>query len=170
MDGAIAGLNLLLQHSNELIETITNSALEEYQDAGRRFAPRGRVGDSTAPPGELAASILIDEPRGGAGVYAGRVGPTTVYARQVELGGHIYPGRIARSIGAFDHLEGTGNQPGKYFLVFERYGHKIVTQHVYEKPQPYMLPALMFAQFAVEATINEQVTYFVETGSVNQLF
>lgn len=72
-------------------ERIVDEAAAIVERFGREFAPRGVPGNSTAPSGELGASFVTSGPSGGEGVWTALVGPTTVYARQRELGGPILP-------------------------------------------------------------------------------
>lgn len=137
----IAGLDILSARVDEAVHEAVSEALALVQHLGQVNAPVGVPGNSTNPPGDLAASIFVTGPTGSGGIYSGLVGPTTVYGRQRELGGDIYPGRFARSIGAIDHPEGTGAEPGAYVLAFTIFGNFILTQHVYQSPEPYMLPS-----------------------------
>ena len=88
----IAGIDALTKRIDFATGQGTADILSRFQEAGRLHAPIGDFPDnSTNLPGDLAASILVEGPHGGAGLYAGEVGPTVVYGRQRELGGDIYP-------------------------------------------------------------------------------
>lgn len=67
------------------------------------------------------------------------VGPTVIYGRIQELGGNIYPHHEARS--------GSG-RPG--MLSWMSDGHRFYSRHVYIPPRPYLSPALVSSQGAIE--------------------
>ncbi len=78
------------------VRFISKNIAATIQKNARATTPMGREGNSTNPPGELAASIIIDGPH-----FLNRhttftqVGPTTIYGRQRELGGPLVPKRAA---------------------------------------------------------------------------
>ena len=120
------------------MDRITKRALETIQTAARGFAPIGTPGNTTAPPGFLKASIDVSGPRGADGLYGGEVGPTTVYGRQRELGGHIYPKRAK-------HLR------------FTKFGVTVYTDHVYQHPQPYLKPGRTSSLVPIDVMTREQI-------------
>lgn len=74
------------------IRTLSNRIAETVQKNARRQAPKGRVGNSTNPPGDLAASIIIDGPHYlNMNKVLTQVGPTVKYGRLRELGGVLVP-------------------------------------------------------------------------------
>ena len=114
----VAGLERLSKNMDATMRRITDKALGDVQAGGRTFAPIGTPGNTTAPPGTLKESILTQGPRGADGLYTGEVGPTMIYGRQRELGGHIYPKRAK-------HLR------------FTKFGETVYTLHVYQRGQFY---------------------------------
>jgi len=60
----------------EAVEEVLESAKTHLEE----FAPVGREGNSTNPPGDLKDSMVIEGPVGGDGVFTGSVGPTAVSA------------------------------------------------------------------------------------------
>ena len=117
---------------------ITDKALGTVQAAGRTFAPVGTPGNTTAPPGTLKASILVQGPRGADGLYTGEVGPTTVYGRQRELGGDIFPKRAKA-------------------LRYVKFGDVVYTMHVYQHPEPYMKPGRTASLEPIHEMAREQI-------------
>jgi hypothetical protein len=87
----ILGIDALTVRMDLATEDIVADALRLFQLAGKAEAPVGTPGNTTNPPGDLARSISVSGPIGGDGVYSGKVGPTTIYGRQRELGGAIRP-------------------------------------------------------------------------------
>jgi hypothetical protein len=135
VSGTIAGLSALALRLDGAAKLAVKDVAGMYQDAARLNAPVGVEGNTTAPPYTLAESILIDGPSGMDGLYYAQLGPTTVYGRQRELGGDIYPGQIARSIGA---EQIGGREPGKHVLVFTKWGQVYYSLHVYQFGSFYM--------------------------------
>jgi hypothetical protein len=134
----VAGLERLSKDMDRTMDRITKRALETIQTAARGFAPIGTPGNTTAPPGFLKASIDVSGPRGADGLYGGEVGPTTVYGRQRELGGHIYPKRAK-------HLR------------FTKFGVTVYTDHVYQHPQPYLKPGRTSSLVPIDVMTREQI-------------
>jgi len=116
----MAGLDALLKRVDNGVAAAVADGLHLLQLVGAANAPVGTPGNSTNPPGDLARSIDVEGPHGADGVYEGEVGPTTIYGRQRELGGDIYPKR-ARAL---------------HFFTF---GHEVFTRHVYQVGAHYML-------------------------------
>jgi hypothetical protein len=135
----VAGLERLSKDMNRTMFRITGKALDIVQTAGRSFAPIGTPGNTTAPPGTLKESILTQGPRGADGLYTGEVGPTTIYGRQRELGGHIYPKRAKA-------------------LRFVKFGDVVYTTHVYQKPEPFMKPGRAASLKPIRDMAVEQVS------------
>jgi hypothetical protein len=135
ISACLTGLDALAVRLDGACKQAVKDVAEMYQDVARVNTPVGTPGNTTAPPGTLAASIVIDGPSGGDGVYYAQLGPTTVYGRQRELGGHIYPGLVARSIGS-EHIG--GSERGKGLLVFTKFGVTIYATHVYQEGSFYM--------------------------------
>ena len=122
-DATNAALSALVTRIDLATQQICADAAHLFEAAGKKNAPVGVSGNSTNAPGDLRRSIIVDGPHAlGVHVYTAQVGPTTIYGRQRELGGDIYPVR-ARS------------------LAFTKFGNFVLTGHVYQKPEPYMLPA-----------------------------
>lgn len=114
----IAGIDALSERMDHAMHDITTDALKEVRLWAAFYAPVGTPGNTTNPPGDLKRSFDIEAPVGGHGLYVGRVGPTTIYARQRELGGHIYPKRAK-------------------YLRFVKFGEVVYTRHVYQRGQFY---------------------------------
>jgi hypothetical protein len=92
---------------------------------GRAAAPIGPSHGGYSP-GSLRRSFRTEGPTPlGFARYVARVGPTTVYGRIRELGGHIYPVRAPMLRWRDDS------------------GVWHAAKHVYQKPQPYLKPATM---------------------------
>jgi len=113
------------------------------QAASMGFAP---VGDRPGG-GQLRRSIDVKGPRPSAlGGWEAEVGPTVIYGRQRELGGHIFPVRATRlhwvDAAGVDHY----------------------ASHVYQHPEPYMKPGLASSRAAVYALAAEKVAAAIEGG------
>lgn len=117
----IAALGALGERIDGALRQSVSDIAHLIQASAMAHAPIGTVGNSTDPPGNLARSILVDGPTGAAGEYTAQVGPTVIYGRQRELGGHIYPTTAG-------------------VLRFEKWGEIYYTHHVYQAPEPYMKP------------------------------
>lgn len=139
----LAGIDELSKRFNTAMRDIVGDALHEIQLFGALFAPAGTPGNTTNPPGDLKRSIDVQGPQGGDGLYAGRVGPTVIYGRQRELGGHIYP-KFAR------------------WLVFTKFGDTVYTKHVYQPPHPYMKPGRALALRFIARDRDERLTKVIE--------
>jgi hypothetical protein len=129
VSATIAGLEVLGQRVDEAVRQSVEDALHLFQAAGGREAPIGVEGNSTNDPGDLARSFDIEGPYGGDGTWAGRVGPTMIYARQRELGGPIVP-----------EEDNSTNDPGDLrapLLHFTVFGDEVFTPRVYQFPNPY---------------------------------
>lgn len=111
------------------------------QRAAQALAPIGVEGNATDPPGTLAASIRVDGPSAMEDhAYQAKVGPTTVYGRQRELGGSIFP--QASSALAFTKFGtrlviGPGVSPAAF-------GNTVYLNRpgVTQEPRPYLKPAV----------------------------
>lgn len=126
---AIAGLQQRLEKS---AEQFTRDGLRLLQVYARKNVPIGDPGNSSHHPGFLAASILIDGPRGSRGVYSGRVGPTVIYGRRRELGGHSRGAQVFR----------WGKYPRGYRGTLDQDAEgRVTVYHVWQHPHPYMKPA-----------------------------
>lgn len=87
--------------------------------------------------GELRRSIKITGPQvAGRDRWAAYVGPTVVYGRQRELGGHLYPKRVAW----MRWLDTAWKYPPLHR--FPKSPDWAYSQHVYQKPEPYLKPAV----------------------------
>ena len=122
VEDTIRGLDILNLRIDAAVKQTVADVLHMFQAAGMEKAPVGTPGNTTNAPGDLSRSIEVTGPDGSDGSYSGLLGPTTVYGRQRELGGDIYPVHARR-------------------LRFEKFGEVIHTFHVYQHPEPYMLPA-----------------------------
>ncbi|MDE2096454.1 MAG: hypothetical protein KGL39_04350 [Patescibacteria group bacterium] len=132
---AIAALRGLIPAMHHAVYEGVDDSLKILKRVASATAPKGIPGNSTNPPGDLGRSMRISGPFGASGTTRGKMGPTKVYSRQRELGGHIYAGRIARSVGSKNI---GGRRVGKPLLVFTKYGTTYYTPHVYQGPNPYM--------------------------------
>ena len=98
---------------------------------------RAAMANAPKETGNLARSIKITGPFvAGRDTWKAMVGPTTVYGRQRELGGHIYPKNVtwmrwADPAGKYGYLHRSWGTPGFAY-----------SQHVYQRPQPYLHPAV----------------------------
>lgn len=124
----IFGFDLLAGRIDRATRDIASDALKLFQLAGMKEAPVGTPGNTTNPPGDLSRSIDVDGPSGGSGVYTGQVGPTTIYGRQRELGGDIYPKNV---------LHGTYTKFGTQYS----YGPGFGKGYVHQEGDHYMLRA-----------------------------
>lgn len=122
-DATIAALDRLKARIDDATRDAVDDVLHKFQDAIVTEAPVGVPPNSTNAPGDLGRSVRIDGPSPvSAHSWEGMVGPTTIYARQRELGGWIY-----------------GN-PLLYFYSTKQ-GHKIHKHEVYQVGQHYTLRA-----------------------------
>lgn len=132
VSATIAGLQLLSMRVGAATKLITADAAHLIQAESMKAAPVGMAGDSTNAPGDLRRSIDVEGPVKVPGGFFARVGPTTVYGRQRELGGDIYP-RTARLL------------------------ETVFSAHVHQKPNPYMLRGEMAAIPKIEAVANARL-------------
>ncbi len=136
--GVISFLSKLETLVDKATEGCAKMMVEKMESLAEKTAPVGTPGNSTAPPGKLASSMKITGPVGTDHVWRAKVGPTTKYGRQRELGGVIVPVRAKA-------------------LVFHRFGVLVVTTRVFQHGEHYMkkardlgiaeLPALTQAYF-----------------------
>jgi hypothetical protein len=91
----IAALGALADRMNEAARRTAEEGADLFKVNVAKEAPIGTPGNTTNPPGDLAASVDVTGPAGGDGSYTALIGPTAIYARQRELGGAIYPVRAA---------------------------------------------------------------------------
>jgi hypothetical protein len=136
----IAAIERLKARLGPTVIDIVQASLDEMGRAGRRYAPIGIPGNSTAPPGELRESIvqLVPVVESGGRAY-GRVGPTTIYARQRELGGPIRP-VFAKNL---------------HFSIF---GREIITRAVFQHGSHYMATAYVQSNSAIRRIRDERLT------------
>ena len=134
----IAGIEKLSENLDSTMHRITKRALETIQVAGASFAPVGTPGNTTNPPGDLKRSIDVEGPRGGDGLYGGEVGPTVIYGRQRELGGHLYAKRAR-------------------YMRFVKWGVVYYRKHVYQFPHPYMKPGRTVSIEPIWVMANKQI-------------
>jgi len=162
----IAGLVELEKILKRANRDFTRGSLDILTKAGARYAPVGVEGNSTNPPGDLANSIVATPTTDlfGGAIAGGLTGPTKVYGRQRELGGHIYAGQTARSVGSIDHPRGTGRQAGAKYLRFRIFGRKFTTLHVYQIPHPYMATAYMQSRDEIHRYAIERMSEAVTGG------
>jgi len=140
----LAGLDALLARMDLGVKQSIADAAHLIQAAAMEKAPVGTPGNSTNAPGDLARSIEVEGPTGGDGIYAAELGPTVIHGRQRELGGEIY-----------------GFEP---LLHFFRFGQEIYTSRVYQKPEPYMLPALEENWVDIIPLVNARIAEVLETS------
>lgn len=140
------GLDALALRINAATSKTVRDVGDAVRKAGATLAPKGTPGNSTAPPGELAASILVDGPhRVGTSTWMAQVGPTTIYGRQRELGGPLVPVVAA-------------------YLRFVKFGTVYYTPRVYQKPHPYMKPALAQVRPTVAGIAQRNVAAAIVEG------
>ncbi|HUY24189.1 MAG TPA: hypothetical protein VMV09_02640 [Candidatus Saccharimonadales bacterium] len=89
--------------------------------------------------GATAGPMVPGVARLGPFLWSSVVGPTVIYGRIQELGGHVYPHHMARS--------GSG-RPG--MLSWVAGGKRIYAMHAYIPPRPYLSPALASSQGAIQ--------------------
>ena len=89
--------------------------------------------------GATAGPMVPGVARLGPFLWSSVVGPTVIYGRIQELGGHVYPHHMARS--------GSG-RPGMLSWIVD--GRRIYARHVYIPARPYLSPALASSQGAIE--------------------
>ncbi|MGC8473068.1 MAG: hypothetical protein ACP5PW_01490 [Candidatus Dormibacteria bacterium] len=128
---------LILRLDSATNEAVARSA-ENVRAKAAALAPKGTPGNSTDPPGRLGQSILVTGPAGGGGEYRAFVGPTTVYGRQRELGGPIFP-KVAAA------------------LVFTKFGTVYRVAMVKQRPEPYLRPATLEAMLVMHNIFTEAV-------------
>lgn len=146
VDATIAGLDALASRLRDTTRQVTADAAHLIQAQSMGFAPVGVAGNSTNTPGDLRRSILVDGPHQVSDdSWLAHVGPTTVYGRQRELGGDIYPQRAR-------------------VLRFEKFGETVFASHVYQKPEPYMKPGLAAARPEITAVVADRYTAAITGG------
>lgn len=113
---AIAAIDALIAR----VDAATKASVSD----GKNLIDVGAKALAPVKTGALRRSI-IPTPTVPAGLhaYTARVGPTTVYGRQRELGGHIYPVRA------------------KALRFLGKDGAVVYAMHVYQHPEPYLKPA-----------------------------
>ena len=128
VDATIIGIEQLKAHMDLGLAILSNKIAVTVQRNARKETPVGTIGNSTNPPGDLAASIIVDGPHYlGPHTTFAEVGPTTIYGRQRELGGDIVP----------------INAP---YLVFSIFDEWIKTVHVFQKDDPYLYRGLLVSK------------------------
>lgn len=141
---ALAGLDALAGRLNGATRQVVADAAHVVQANAMVLAPVGTAGNSTNAPGDLRRSIDVQGPLSdGEDTWLARVGPTTVYGRQRELGGDIYP--QAASI-----------------LRFVKFGSVVFTPKVHQVKHPYMLPAREQSLAQIEAMAVARIAAAVE--------
>ena len=154
----IAGMDVVAKRMDTAARQITELVALAMQDRMRILAPKGTLGNSTNPPGDLARSVDIEGPASPeTGRWITRVGPTVIYARQREFGGHIRP-KVKGAL-AFTKF-------GVRYIVGPRvFTHRaedgftfwIRKEGVYQVPQPYVKPAYDMEKDHVWETAYKQV-------------
>lgn len=139
VSAAIAGLDALTIRIDDATRQIVADAAHIVQANVMREAPVGKPGNTTNAPGDLRRSIDVEGPHGAAGLYEARVGPTMIYSRQRELGGHIYPKTAAA-------------------LVFRKNGAIYRVSHVYQDPNPYTARGEMASHAEIEAVVRARLS------------
>ena len=125
---AIAEIDKLIARLDAATAKGVMTGILDVEAKAKALAPIGPSHGGDAP-GDLRRSIQSQGPaRLGQGRYAARTGPTTRYGRIRELGGHIYPVRAK----ALRWQDGTGWH---------------TAGHVYQKPHPYLKPAVSATRF-----------------------
>lgn len=117
---AAAAIDALIARLGESMRRAVGDETGAIESAAKALAP--------IKTGTLRRSILptVAHPVGPF-TYEALVGPTVVYGRQKELGGHIFPVR-ARAL-----------------RFIARDGALVYTQHVYQHPQPFLKPGTAVA-------------------------
>ena len=139
ISATLAGLDALQGRIDDATRQATADAAHLFQASAMVHAPVGITGNSTNAPGDLRRSIVVDGPvQIAEHSWHAKLGPTTVYGRQRELGGDIYPRSTE-------------------FLRFEKFGEVIRTRHVYQRPEPYMKPAYEDQRAAVAAVVDGRI-------------
>ena len=146
ISATLAGLDALSERVDDATRQTTADAAHLFQASGMDHAPVGVSGNSTNMPGDLRRSITVEGPYPtGEHSWGAEVGPTTIYGRQRELGGDIYP-QSAR------------------LLQFEKFGERVFTSHVYQSPNPFMLPAYDDQRLNVAAVRDAHLTAAILGG------
>lgn len=141
----LAALDVLSARFDAVMPEIVAEIAHTMQVAIMANAPVGTPGNSTNMPGDLRRSIQVDGPTPvGAHGWEARVGPTTVYGRQRELGGDIYP-------------------TTKKVMAFTKFGERIFTRHVYQKPDPYTKTGYDESEGSVSLIVYEQLAAVIES-------
>jgi hypothetical protein len=141
----IAAFDVFADRMDQAMYLIVGDSVSLIQADAMKNAPVGVEGNSTDPPGTLKASIRSTPVVGGNGVYTSKVGPTTVYGRQRELGGLI------------EAITGP-------HLVFCVFGIWIKKFQIYQEPHPYLKPAVHTATPLILARAAARVTRVIETS------
>ena len=142
----LAGLDRLSGRVDDATRQATADAAHLFQASAMIHAPVGVTGNSTNTPGDLRRSITVDGPyQSGGHTWTAETGPTTIYGRQRELGGDIYP----RAGG---------------LLRFQKFGDVIHASHVYQRPEPYMKPAYEDQRLNVAAATEARITAAIRGG------
>ncbi len=151
----LAGLDAFATRVERACGEIVGAAADIFKTQAQETAPVGDPENSTNPPGALKASMYVDGPFGGKGVYTAQMGPTvesinpgpggTVlnYGRQREFGGDIFPTVAAR-------------------LMFTSYGSVYGVPMVTQEGSHYLLRARLEAVPAVEAMVIAHLTAVVK--------
>lgn len=114
---AEAALDLLIQRIAEATEQAVADGAALVEAAAKRNAP--------VRTGTLRRSIAVEGPIPvGLAVYSARVGPTVIYGRIRELGGHIYPVNV------------------RFLRWYGADGRPVFARHVYQHGRPYLKPAV----------------------------
>ena len=142
----LAGLDALAGRLDDATRQATADVAHLLQASAMIHAPVGVTGNSTNMPGDLRRSITVEGPvQVAEHSWHAKVGPTTVYGRQRELGGDIYP----RAAG---------------LLRFEKFGEVVHTRHVYQRPEPFLKPAYEDQRAAVVGVVDARIAAAVLGG------
>lgn len=132
-EAAAAAIDALIARIREATRRAVADETALVESAAKSFAP--------VMTGTLRRSILPTPTHPLApSVFEALVGPTVVYGRQKELGGHIRPVRAPELV---------------FFWL--RQGRWVHTQHVYQHPQPFMKPGVEQASGRFGALIERRV-------------
>lgn len=116
-EATIAAIDALIERIRENTRQAVVDAQIDVMTAAQRNAP--------VVTGTLRRSIIPDQPiEVEDEVWRGRVGPTVIYGRIRELGGHIYPKRV------------------RFLRWYGPDGKPVFARHVYQHGRPYLRPAV----------------------------
>lgn len=129
---AIRAIDDLIERLESATEAATREGIGVFEGAAKSNAP--------VKTGTLRRSIFVTGPiRTAMYRWTARVGPTVVYGRIRELGGHIYPKRVQ-------------------WLRWERFGRVWFSKHVYQSGTHYV-------KRGVEASLPKVQAIFIKYWS-----